>query len=133
MDARDSEGICGSWYESFDQERMQFSFYGEDDELIVVPAKWEVCGLCDGRGSHVNPSIDAHGLSPEDFAEDPGFAEDYFSGVYDETCRRCNGRTTEPTVDWDGCSKEQKKAAEEALQDHYSEIRERQSEIRFGY
>lgn len=60
------------------------------------PWHWEICDLCDGRGKVVNPSIDASGLTADDFAEDPGFAEDYRSGVYDIPCPRCGGRTTIP-------------------------------------
>lgn len=52
---------------------------------------WIVCPVCDGEGTTVNPNIDAHGLTREDFAEDPDFAEDYSSGVYDITCAGCNG------------------------------------------
>jgi hypothetical protein len=53
---------------------------------------WLVCPVCDGEGETVNPNIDAHGLTSEDFAEDPGFAEDYVSGIYNVTCAACNGR-----------------------------------------
>lgn len=53
---------------------------------------WAICPLCSGHGKHVNPSIDASGISAEDFAEDPDFAEEYFSGGYDVTCAQCQGR-----------------------------------------
>lgn len=52
---------------------------------------WLVCPVCDGEGKTVNPSIDAHGLTDEDFREDPDFAEDYRSGIYDITCAACHG------------------------------------------
>jgi hypothetical protein len=53
--------------------------------------KYQVCPVCDGEGKTVNPNIDAHGLTREDFDEDPDFAEDYMSGRYDITCAACNG------------------------------------------
>jgi hypothetical protein len=53
--------------------------------------KWIVCPVCDGEGKTVNPAIDCNGLTREDFAEDPDFAEDYMSCMYDITCRACNG------------------------------------------
>jgi hypothetical protein len=53
---------------------------------------WLVCPVCNGEGTAVNPNIDAHGLTHEDFAEDPNFAEDYHSGIYDITCAACNGK-----------------------------------------
>jgi predicted methyltransferase len=54
--------------------------------------KFILCPVCEGRGVTVNPSIDAHGLTRADFAEDPEFERDYFSGMYDITCRACNGK-----------------------------------------
>lgn len=53
---------------------------------------WVICGLCNGDQKVVNPSIDAGGLSREDFDDDPDFAEAYMSGAYDIQCPRCNGR-----------------------------------------
>ncbi len=61
------------------------------------PYKWIVCDLCQGKGKVVNPSIDASGLTAEDFHEDPDLAENYRSGMYDIQCPRCGGRTTIPS------------------------------------
>ena len=55
-----------------------------------IPAKAEICPVCNGKGSFVNPSIDSQGLSSEDMQEE-GFREDYFGGSYDQTCSSCNG------------------------------------------
>ena len=46
-----------------------------EHEVLTVPAKFEVCPTCRGRGKHVNPNIDDRGISAEDFEEDPDFAE----------------------------------------------------------
>ena len=54
--------------------------------------KYIVFPVCEGEGKTVNPSIDAHGLTHEDFAEDPDFAEDYRNGMYDIPCRACHGK-----------------------------------------
>ena len=51
-----------------------------------IPTRWAVCPVCDGKGSHVNPSIDSGGLTGEDFADDPDFAESYRRGDYDQPC-----------------------------------------------
>ena len=51
-----------------------------------------LCPVCSGHGTTVNPDIDSHGLSAEDFREDPDFAEDYFSGTYDIQCQACLGK-----------------------------------------
>lgn len=53
--------------------------------------RWEICDRCRGHGKHVNPNVDGHGLSREDFDEDPDFAENYFSGMYDVSCHDCGG------------------------------------------
>lgn len=63
------------WYQDFDQKTMMFTVEDDNGEEIEIPAEYDVCGTCDGRGSHVNPSIDAHGISPEEFAEDPEFID----------------------------------------------------------
>lgn len=90
-----------------DESRMRLTYdvttedeNGDEVEIEVsLPAKFEVCGTCDGRGSHVNPSIDADGISPEDFAEDPEFAESYFGGAYDQPCNECGGRRVVAVID----------------------------------
>ena len=70
----------------------------EVEEKLVVPCEMEVCGTCGGTGSYVNPSIDASGLTAEDFADDPDFREDYFSGRYDMTCKSCGGNNVVPVA-----------------------------------
>ena len=107
-DRRVMAATSSSMFESIDTTRMKglvkYSEWDDDGDTeifheIEMPIKWEVCGLCNGRGSHVNPSIDCNGLTREDFAEDPDFAEAYWSGAYDQTCNECGGRTTVAVID----------------------------------
>ena len=49
----------------------------------------------------VNPSIDAGGLSYDDFCDDPDFEEAYFSGRFDVTCSACNGTGKSLSIGWD--------------------------------
>lgn len=108
MDARDREAEYGPDYTSFDPKRMVLSFELVDtdedsptyDEEITLefPAEYQVCSLCHGQGKHVNPSIDAHGISAEEFYDDPDFAEDYLSGTYDVECYRCHGLRVQPEI-----------------------------------
>ena len=79
---------------------------------IDLPLRWEVCPVCEGRGEHVNPSIDAGGLSAEDLS-DPDFREDYMNGVFNIPCNHCGGRTTVQVVDRDRCDPEHLKAYDE--------------------
>ena len=73
---------------------------------VELPYKWDVCPVCEGRGSHVNPSIDAGGLSLESLHDDPDFSEDYRRGMYDQTCNRCAGKRVVPVVDENRCTPE---------------------------
>ena len=74
--------------------------YTNDGLAVVLPTKKAVCWHCNGEGRHVNPNID-DGLSSEDFAEDPAFAESYFSGVYDVRCHACDGNNVIDEIDFE--------------------------------
>lgn len=69
-------------------------FDEEDDERVnrKPEGPFILCPVCEGRGTTVNPNIDGNGLTAEDFYNDPDFAEDYFSGVFDVQCRACGGK-----------------------------------------
>jgi hypothetical protein len=106
--------------------------YLEDGTEFPLPTTWGVCDVCDGKGSHVNPSIDASGLSAEDFANDPEFAEDYAGGVYDTVCNKCRGRTTVRVVAVNRLSPEHRKAYERQVQDAADDGAMRLAELRAG-
>lgn len=86
---------------------MKVSAWSKDGNIeftdVLLPSKRVVCPQCDGTGKHVNPAIDGHGLSADDFAEDPDFAESYFSGVCDVRCETCNGNNVIDEVDEEMC------------------------------
>ncbi len=100
-DPRVQAGRRGDWYTEFDQGRMRCRIetydYEQDDTKISgwVPVHYEVCDLCNGRGSHTNPSIDASGLSDRAFV-DEDFAYHYRRGTYDQPCNECHGRRVVP-------------------------------------
>jgi hypothetical protein len=77
--------------ESMRQRDREFVVVDEQGDEHELPTRFEVCGRCDGKGTHVNPSVDEHGISPEEFRDDPDFEEAYFGGVYDVTCYDCRG------------------------------------------
>lgn len=103
----------------------------DDGEEIELPMKWEVCPVCNGKGKHVNPAIDAGGLS-EEMQDDPDFIDGYMAGTYDVTCNRCTGRTTVPAVDWGALTPEQKELYEAQLRADADYEAERLAEIRMG-
>jgi hypothetical protein len=110
-----------------------------DEHEIELPIRMEVCEDCRGHGTRVNPAIDGNGLSADDFAEDPDFAEDYWAGRYDITCETCKGLRVVPEVD-----REKADPEDLALFDACEEVRienaryyresylESQAERRFG-
>lgn len=104
----------------FDARRMiidlteHFSEVGpfSDDEvkrgIARLRAHYVVCDDCDGQGvttRHIEP--DGGGFTSSEWAEacadDPDFAENYFSGMYDRRCPACDGMRVvpEPTDDID--------------------------------
>lgn len=96
-------------------------FDGDESKAVRFPAKYEVCPVCDGRGKHVNPAIDDNGISGEDFADDPDFREDYFSGMYDVTCNECRGARVVSVINEAACTSEELK---DALKLYHAQERE---------
>lgn len=84
---------------------------------VELPTKWVICDTCSGDGTHVNPSIDAGGLCAEDFHDDPDFADNYMSGMYDVQCYTCSGSGKVREVDLDQLSDELRDAYERQLED----------------
>lgn len=97
-----------------------------------LPTRWAVCPVCEGKGTHVNPSIDCGGLTREDFEEDPDFAESYARGDYDQTCNRCNGRTTVQAVDLERLTTAQRIAYERQLNEEANNFEAHLAEVRAG-
>ena len=57
-----------------------------------MPSDIVVCPRCNGRGRHVNPSIDGDGFTGEEWADmDEDFKESYWNGHFDVVCSVCNG------------------------------------------
>lgn len=102
---------------------VQHKLYDEEGDTVMVsfPAHYEVCDRCRGTGKHVNPSIDGHGISREEFDADPDFEEAYFEGRYDVTCYECKGeRVVLVEDDYETLSPELK-AAHDALEKQWAD------------
>jgi len=80
-------------------KEMGFETFRKHDEeyrfCMRVRTKFEVCSQCSGSGKVTDPNIDCCGITQDDFYDDPGFEEDYFSGRYDMQCPRCHGKNVE--------------------------------------
>ena len=116
-DPRTRAAAKGNWYDSFDESSMtatkEITHWGDDDEEVTETftfnVHFEVCDLCHGKGTMVNPSIDAGGLCYDDF-DDPYFEEDYHGGFYDVPCSQCNGKRVVPVISKHSLTDDQKRA-----------------------
>ncbi|MBK7823323.1 MAG: hypothetical protein IPJ61_20265 [Tessaracoccus sp.] len=107
---------------------------GEDgDGTVAFRLVYEVCGTCNGRGSHVNPGVDAHGITAEEFDEDPEFREEYFAGSYDVTCCECQGRRVVAMPDDANNAPELMLRLHAWQREERSSQREREAEMRCGW
>jgi len=136
MDSRDAR--LPGWLEH-DHKNMCFWIrdYWEEEPAttardVRIPAVYEVCHVCRGKGHHVNPDIDRNGITPDDFNEDPDFFDQYTSGVYDIGCRWCKGRKVEMVVDEESTEKEDLEIYHEMMQGHWETIQEQEAERRAG-
>lgn len=104
---RDNSAMTLTWMRAIEDDERDdpaIEALGDVDEIeVVFPGKFIMCPTCDGRGKHVNPSIDAGGIGEddefwEDDIDDNGESM-YASGRYDVTCYQCAGRTTWLDID----------------------------------
>ena len=73
---------------------MTATVMGPEGPIGEVPFEYNLCPTCEGKGSHVDPAMDAGGAHPEEM--DPRVREEYFSGGYDQVCNECGGRRVVP-------------------------------------
>ncbi len=112
----DHRVMNAEWYANrrVDEDRMVIFLTLTDDEGEEVehelPARYDVCPTCEGRGKHVDPNIDASGwYEDEDDSHDPWDDEDgdgrtaYQRGVYDVPCFTCKGKRVVLEVDTRAC------------------------------
>ena len=63
----------------------------EEDKVLVVPTKIEICSHCEGRGGHSKRFGAFSGRRLEEAQEDEEFWQGYMSGHFDERCEVCDG------------------------------------------
>lgn len=118
-------------------EYIIYTVYDADDNEIEkkVPGKYEVCDRCRGEGTHVNPNIDGHGITQEEWETDwdEEEKETYRSGGYNIICLSCEGKRVELVPDWDNMPQNMATEYEKHLEQQSEWDRERRSEEKFGY
>ncbi len=111
-DSRVQAGQRTDWYKSINPSNMCAVIVLTDEESgdeveHTVSFKFAVCPTCRGKGSHVNPSIDAGGITSSEWEEwDEEDRESYMSGAYDVQCYECKGNRVIPEMDRDSVSPE---------------------------
>lgn len=104
--------------------------WSEDRTLLELPMTRVVCGTCRGTGFHVNPSIDCNGITEEEFAEDPEFAEAYFNGSYDVTCYECRGNNVTLDIDEDAAAESEEYSANlKRIYEHWKDLADYHREV----
>lgn len=81
-----------------------------DEHRMDVPARYEVCRACGGKGTELCGAMKGAAYSPEDLLHDADFAESMAAGVYDVTCGRCCGKRVELVPAIEECGERQKAA-----------------------
>lgn len=76
----------------------------DHDEPIELPARWVICGQCDGHGMS---SAYLGAFTREDIEDQgPEFMEEYMNGGYDRPCETCKGTGKIRIIDEDRCTSE---------------------------
>ena len=85
-------------------EPKKITLIMDDETVIELPTRFEVCDQCEGRGVS---SAYLGAFTQDEWAEqDEDFKADYIAGEYDRTCETCNGLRVVPVVDEDRCPKD---------------------------
>ncbi len=117
-------------------ETIRIPVETEDGEVeLEIQTKFEVCPRCQGAGSHVNPAIDGHGITAEEW-NGPDWDDDsramYMSGGYDVACHRCGGKRVIAVADWEKLTDAERKFYEDYLREIRELEAEEAAERRFG-
>lgn len=107
-----------------------------EPHVIVLRAVYEVCDTCNGKGTHVNPDIDAGGICGDDdfwhddYDDETGESR-YMRGDYDVACYECHGKRVVPVAAEDNDA-DDLKLWHKKQRDDYAYDAERAAERRVG-
>ena len=105
----------------------------EETYETKLPTRFEVCDRCQGHGSHVNPSIDGHGVSAEEWNEWGEESQSmYMSGGYDISCEECGGMRVVKNVIEDSLDGKHREQWLEHIFGYFADEAERRAEERMG-
>jgi RecJ-like exonuclease len=133
MDCRDVAVRKEKWY-TLDEKNMVFTI-NKDEEEIKIPARYEVCSVCEGKGSHVNPSVDSNGITADEWYREWNHEsrEDYLGGLYDVECFECKGKRVVPVPNRDYTNPNDLYIWDKLEEDSYNSAYEEINEMKYGY
>lgn len=126
--------------------KLEITLYNDNGREYTIIfrepyVKFEVCGRCEGHGSHLNPNIGEHAYTSEEFAEDfpdedyDGYnpREEYFKrgGIYDVKCSECHGNRVVPVLNEEAFDTTAKKKLLERIHAKWKADAEYESERRY--
>jgi len=139
MDHRYIQRRMTPWFDSINKSKSsatinELEVDGDIKEFVIVSCRFDVCPTCEGKGTHVNPNIDAQGITAEEWDRDWSREEqvDYISGVFDVSCYKCKGIRVVPVPSNYNCP-DILKAIEEREETKLYSIREEINEREMGY
>lgn len=113
---------------------IAYTFWDEEAETdieVQLPAKYKVCGRCQGSGSH---DCWEGGMTGDEMAEQgPEFIDDYLSGMYSVPCTTCRGQRVVLVVDRPMLSEGQRIRFDAAEREKREMEAEMAHEQRMGY
>ena len=116
-------------------DQIRFTTENDDGTEIEhdLPAKYEVCPRCRGKGSHDHSAF-SNGITSSEWSEwDSEEQESYLKGDYDVPCEECKGLRVILIPDEDRCDKEILRLYKDHLQFEADLRREDRNQERFGY
>ena len=98
-----------------------------------LPTRFEVCDRCSGHGTHVNPAIDGHGVTADEWNDWGEESQSmYLSGGYDVSCHECDGMRVVLIVVEDSLNEKDREQWTNHVYECYAYEAERLAEERMG-
>lgn len=108
------------------------TIYDENGDEQQIPARWAICGRCDGSGTHDHPAFENGITSDEMLEHGEEFCEDYMRGAYDVRCTECDGSGKVLEGDLERLSEAEREAYEQQLEADADYAAECAAERRMG-
>lgn len=99
-----------------------------------LPARWELCGLCEGEGKH-SLAVSGEGITESEWADwSHEERESLFAGEYDRRCEDCKGSGKILVVDREAIKDpELKKAYDRQVRQEERERRQAAIDAKWGF